>query len=136
MPKERPVTMSEDRKNGDGGQALLVTSASLPTTATAITLVTTAALGAEQISKIMGVITTREFAVIGFSLLVSIFATWAADLKIVWKFVLTPINFCILTYLCFASLNLLAAASKAESAGAPVTSTYVVRSTPIPGPQP
>jgi uncharacterized protein YbbC (DUF1343 family) len=67
--------MSEDRKNGDGGQALLVTSASLPTTATAITLVTTAALGAEQISKIMGVITTREFAVIGFSLLVSIFAT-------------------------------------------------------------
>jgi hypothetical protein len=130
------MALPDDRNNGDGGQTSLVTSASLPTTATAITLVTTAALGAEQIERIIGMAATRESAVIGFSLLVSIFVTWIADLKTVWKVVLTPINFCILTYLCFASLNLLVAAQRVESANAPVTSTFVVRSTPIPEPQP
>src|SRR6266536_3462141 len=123
------MTNPGNPKRGDGDQASLVTSASLPTTATAITLVTTAALGAEQISMILGVLTTREYAVMVFSLLVSVFATWIADLRIVWKIILTPINFCILAYLCFASLNLINATPKAEPPNAPTTSTYVIKST-------
>ena len=128
------MTDPEHPKQDGDGQAALITSASLPTTAGAITLVTTAALGAEQVANVFGAVTTmREYAVIAFSALVSIFATWLSALPVLWKFVLSPVNFCILVYLCFASLNLVIAARYAEPAGAPATSTYVIRSTPIPG---
>jgi hypothetical protein len=118
-------------KTGGDGQTSLITSASLPTTATAITLVTTAALGAEQVGNALGMLTPREYAVIAFAALVSIFATCLSTLPALWKVALSPVNFCILVYLSFASLNLVNATKQSEPAGAPTTSTYVIRSTPI-----
>lgn len=115
----------------DGNQATLVTSTSVPATATAVTLVTSAALGCDRIFGDFGYFSSREYAVIFFALVVSVFATWISSLPIFWKILLTPLNFCLLAYLCFASLYLFSAAPN-QSADAPTASTYVIHSTPIP----
>ena len=115
----------------DGSQATLVTSTSVPATATAVTLVTSAALGCDRIFGDFRYFSSREYAVSFFALVVSIFATWVSSLPTLWKILLTPLNFCLLTYLCFASLYLFSATPN-ESANAPATSTYVIHSTSIP----
>ncbi|MEA2907654.1 MAG: hypothetical protein QOI12_5041 [Alphaproteobacteria bacterium] len=116
--------------------ATLLTSAALPSTATVVTVVTAAAVGADYVMKQLLALSAFESAVILFAAIVSFFATFVAgNLALRWRLVLWPVNFCVLVYLVISSSFFIDTVAKqsTHTAAAPTPTHVIGQTTFIPG---
>jgi hypothetical protein len=111
----------------------LVTSTALPSTATVVTIVTSAAVGADYVLKQMFAFSWFEGTVIVFAAILSFFATFVATkIPLMWRMLLWPVNFAVLVYLVISSSFFIDAAKKEQADAGPPGSTFVVNQERLP----
>jgi hypothetical protein len=135
--EERPMS-AQPPANGPiqlPTEAALLTSAALPSTATVVTIVTGAGLGADFVLKKMFGTSSFEGAVIVFAAILSFLATFAAaNLPLMWRLALWPLNFCVLVYLVITSSFYLDAVAKQGKQDLPTPGiTHAIEQRTIPG---
>ncbi|MET0669839.1 MAG: hypothetical protein ABWY66_07555 [Xanthobacteraceae bacterium] len=127
------MTTPPRRTKASGVDASMITTAALPTTGTAVAAVLAASGGAEFVAKHFTNISTFEHAVIAFSAILSVFVTFiSTSLPLLWRFVLWPLNFCILVYLVLASATVMSSIRYKDNLGDRAT-TFAVQQTITPG---
>lgn len=110
-----------------------VTSTALPSTATVVAVVTSAAAGADYVLQQMFARPAFEASVIAFAALLSFVATFVATkIPLIWRVVLWPVNFGVLVYLAISSSFFVDAVKKEKAEAGPAGNTFVVEQQRLP----
>jgi hypothetical protein len=117
----------------NGADVSLLSTATLPSTATLVVIVTAGALGADHIMSQLFAVSAFDNAIIAFAAILSFLTTFiAVKLPLIWRLCLWPVNFCVLIYLVISSSFYLDAINKRGQEQVPVSNSHIISQTILP----